>query len=107
MEREAAAYRTAIDAACKRLGCAYFPPSWEKEGTDWGNTETLWPTPLFSPDDPRVEALIEEVRHRHGGGYVEGTIRWVDTGLPEAILPYMGAYTTMAEMVRGNDRQVR
>ncbi len=82
----------------------YFPPSWEKAGTHWGNTETLWPTPIFSPDDPRVAALIDEVRHRHGGGYVEGTIRWL--GCPDAIHPYMGAYTTMADLVRGNDEQV-
>ena len=27
-------------------------------------------------------------------------------GLPDAILPYMGAYTTMADLVRGNDQQV-
>ena len=25
-----------------------FPPSWEKDGTFWGNTETLWPTELFA-----------------------------------------------------------
>ena len=28
----------------KRTGVAHFPPSWEKAGTHWGNTETLWPT---------------------------------------------------------------
>jgi hypothetical protein len=106
LEREAGAYRSAIDAAMKRLGAGYFPPSWEGDGTHWGNTETLWPTALFARDDPRVAGLIEELRQRHGGGYVEGTIRWIDPGLPDAILPYMGAYTTMAEMARGNDGQV-
>ena len=108
---EANAYRAAIDAACKRLQMTYFPPSWEKAGTHWGNTETLWPTPLFSADDPRVVALIDEVRRHHGGGYVEGTIRWFDDVQnrqphPPAIHPYIGAYTTMADLVRGNDEQV-
>lgn len=102
--READSYRKAIDAAWKRLGMAHFPPSWEKAGTHWGNTETLWPTQLFAIDDPRVAALVEEVRRRHGGGYVEGTIRWL--GCPDAIHPYMGAYTTMADLVRGRDEQV-
>jgi hypothetical protein len=101
--KEAERYREAIDAAWKRTGLAYFPPSWEKAGTHWGNTETLWPTEIFRPDDPRVAALIEEVRHHHGGGFVEGTIRW--TGRPDVIHPYMGAYTTMAELARGNHEQ--
>ena len=105
--KEADSYRSAIDAAWKRLGMAYFPPSWEKAGTHWGNTETLWPTPIFSPDDPRVAALIDEVRHRYGGGYVEGTIRWIGpSDWAGAIHPYMGAYTTMADLVRGKDEQV-
>jgi hypothetical protein len=111
--KEADLYREAIDAAWKKLGVPYFPPSWEKRGTHWGNTETLWPTPIFAGGDPRVAALIEEVRRRHGGGYLEGTIRWLSGpdakrphGLPDAIHPYMGAYTTMADLVRGNDEQV-
>ena len=102
--REAESYRQAIDTAWRRLGLTFFPPSWEKVGTHWSNTETLWPTPIFAPDDPRVAALIDEVRRRHGGGYVEGTIRWL--GCPDAIHPYMGAYTAMADLVRGNDEQV-
>ena len=102
--KEADSYRKAIDAAWRRTGLTYFPPSWEKAGTHWGNTETLWPTPLFSPDDPRVAALIDEVRHHYGGGYVEGTIRCLCC--PDAIHPYGGAYTTMADLVRGKDEQV-
>ncbi len=101
---EAAEYRKAIDSAWRRTGLAHFPPSWEKEGTHWGNTETLWPTVLFDPHDPRVAALDRHVRHEHGGGYVEGTILWL--GRPGAIHPYMGAYTTMASLVRGEHEQV-
>jgi len=102
---EAQDYRTAIDAAVKRSGLPYFPPSWEKVGTHWGNTETLWPTPLFDRDDARVGALINHVRHEFAGGYVEGIIRWVGQAEP-VIHPYMGAYTTMTDLARGKDEQV-
>ena len=102
---EAAEYRQAIDAAVKRAGVDYFPPSWEKQGTFWGNTETLWPTELFAVDDPRVIATVRQARKVLGGGFTEGTIHWV--GPPEdAIHPYMSAYTTMASLVRGEDEQV-
>ena len=101
---EARLYRAAIDAAWKRTGLAHFPPSWEKEGTHWGNTETLWPTEIFDRDDPRVTALIQHARKEHGGGFVEGTILWL--GHADAIHPYMGAYTVMASLVRGEHEQV-
>lgn len=99
-QREATAYREDIDAAWKRTGLTHFPPSWEQQGTPWGNTETLWPTELFSPEDPRVTATMAEVRERHGGGSVEGTIRW--TGQPGVIHPYLSSYTTMASLIRGD-----
>lgn len=101
---EAKLYRAAIDAAWKRTVLAHFPPSWEKKGTHWGNTETLWPTELFDRDDPRVAALIKHARDTHGGGFVEGTILWL--GRPDAIHPYMGAYTVMASLLRGEHEQV-
>ncbi len=97
-EQEAHLYRQAIERAWQRTGLAYFPPSWEKAGTHWGNTETLWPTRLFEPDDPRVSALIHHVRTEYGGGYLEGTIRWI--GHRPAIHPYMGAYTALASLRR-------
>jgi hypothetical protein len=115
---EAADYRAAIEAAWKRLGVPHFPPSWEKEdadltrpgnhGTHWGNTENLWPTELFPLKDPRVLALNEEVRQRHGGGFTEGTIHW--TGPRNYNLgilhTYMSTYTTMGSLARGEDEQV-
>ncbi len=104
LRAEAEEYRAAIDAAWKRTGLAHFPPSWEKVGTHWGNTETLWPTELFARDDPRVAALIGHCRQEHGGGFVEGTILWL--GHADAIHPYMGAYTTMADLARGEHQQV-
>jgi len=105
LRAEAENYRKAIDAAVKRAGVDYFPASWEKDGTFWGNTETLWPTELFAVDDPRVIATIRRARKVLGGGFTEGTIHWV--GLPEhAIHPYMSAYTTMASLARGEDEQV-
>jgi len=103
---EAKAYRSAIDAAWKRTGLEHFPPSWEKQGTHWGNTETLWPTELFERRDPRVEALVRHVREEFAGGFIEGTIQWKGRGDAEAIHPYMGAYTTMTDLVRGRHEKV-
>ena len=104
LAKEAQDYRTAIDAAWKRTGLPHFPPSWEKEGTHWGNTETLWPTEIFSRDDPRVIATIEHARKTQGGGFIEGTIQWL--GTKDAIHPYMSAYTTMTTLARGDHDQV-
>ncbi|HPO13088.1 MAG TPA: hypothetical protein PLI09_06550 [Candidatus Hydrogenedentes bacterium] len=104
--KEATAYSAAIDKAWKQTGLHHFPPSWEKEGTHWGNTETLWPTTIFPVDDPRITALMEEVRENHLGGFVEGTIRWTDGKIEPAIHPYMSAYTTMASLVRGESEKV-
>jgi hypothetical protein len=99
-QQEAEDYRRAIDAAWKKTGLAWFPPSWEKVGTHWGDTELLWPTELFAPDDARVSALLAEVRERHGGGFCEGAIRWTGSKEP-AIHPYLSSYTTMASLIRG------
>lgn len=104
LREEAKLYRAAIDAACRKTELAYFPPSWEKEGTHWGNTETLWPTAIFEADDPRVAATIHHARHIHGGGFIEGTIQWL--GRSPAIHPYMSAYTTMASLRRQGHEQV-
>jgi len=103
---EAGAYRADIDSAWKKTGLKHFPPSWEKDGTHWGNTETLWPTALFDRDDPRVAALSRHVREDFAGGFIEGTIQWKGRGNVEAIHPYMGAYTTMTDLVRGRHEQV-
>ena len=103
---EAKAYRADINAAWKNTALKHFPPSWEKDGTHWGNTETLWPTELFDRNDPRVAALSRHVREDFAGGYIEGTIQWKGRGNVEAIHPYMGAYTTMTDLVRGRHEQV-
>ncbi len=103
---EAAAYRKDIDAVWKRTGLQHFPPSWEGAGTHWGNTETLWPTELFERDDPGVAALSQFVRHEFAGGFIEGTIQWKGGGNVQAIHPYMSAYTTMTDLIRGKDEQV-
>ncbi len=103
---EAGKYRSAIEAAWKRAGVAWFPPSWETDGTHWGNTESLWPTRLFARDDPRVAASRAYLEKEFAGGYVEGTIRWVSPKMEEAIHPYMGAYTVMNSLIRGDDEKV-
>jgi len=102
--KQAAKYRGSIDAAMIKTGLKHFPPSWEGDGTHWGNTETLWPTPVFPKTDPRVSELVRYLREDFGGGYVEGTIRWM--GYPDVIHPYMGAYTTMADLILGHDEKV-
>ena len=101
---EYAAYHQDFDAACRRTGLAHLPPSWEKDGTHWGNTETLWPVPVLPRDDPRVGATIDHARKVQGGGFVEGTIQWM--GSKGVIHPYLSAYTTMASLERGEDQQV-
>jgi len=106
MAAEIASYRAALDAAWQRSGVPHFPPSWEKAGTHWGNTETLWPTPLFATDDARVAALVNEVRRHHGGGFFEGTIRWSPDFPRRVIHPYMSSYTTMASLIRQEHEQV-
>jgi len=106
LDRQAAAYRKAIDEAWKKTGLPYFPPSWEKDGTHWGNTEILWPTPILKTSDQRVVAMSRHVRKEYMGGYVEGIIRWGTPKLKPAIHPYMGAYTTMNDLRRGLDEQV-
>lgn len=115
--REAKLYRQTINTHWKRTGYPYFPPTWEKwdepnsATTHWGNTETLWPTELFAPDDPRVTALIHHLRYEYGGGFVEGLERWgVDTSIntegKKCVMNYLSSYTTLAEMIRGNHEQV-
>ncbi|MCY2924710.1 MAG: chitobiase/beta-hexosaminidase C-terminal domain-containing protein, partial [Planctomycetota bacterium] len=74
--KDAADYRKAIDEAQKKTGVAYFPPSWEKDGTNWGNAETLWPTEIFEPKDPRVAATIHYIHDEFEGGFKEGLIPW-------------------------------
>ncbi len=106
LREEVKDYRAAIDAAWKHTGLEHLAPSWERRGTHWGNTETLWPTELFKRNDPRVGALSRHVRENFAGGYIEGIIQWKGTGNVEAIHPYMGAYTTMTDLVRGRDEQV-
>jgi len=104
LRAEAELYSKAIDAASKRARCPHFPPSWEKDGTHWGNTETLWPTPVVDRTDSRVAATIKHAREIHGDGFIEGTIQWL--GRAGAIHPYMSAYTTMASLRLGEHEQV-
>ncbi|MCX6997500.1 MAG: hypothetical protein NTV49_10545 [Kiritimatiellaeota bacterium] len=103
MMKEVAAYREAIDQAQKRTGLAYFPPSWEKAGTHWGNTESLWPVPIFDLKDPRVTATIKHLREEFGGGFIEGTMQW--GGKRDIIHSYLGSFTTLCTMRQGDHEQ--
>jgi hypothetical protein len=104
LDKEVRLYREAIDAAVRRTGLAYFPPSWEKEGTSWGNLETIWPSPIFDAKDPRVAATIQRVRKETNGGFVEGIMQWL--GQKDVIHPYAGVYSVMADLVADKDEQV-
>ena len=106
LDKEAKLYRAAIDAAWKRTGLAWFPPSWEKDGTDWGNLETLWPSPIFDPPDPRVAATVRHVRKESHGGFIEGIMQWVGIHNKDVIHPYAGVYSVMADLVCDKDEQV-
>lgn len=110
LANEATLYRADMDAAWKKPGVPFFPPTWDGGGRHWGNTETLWPQPIFDLDDPRVAASSHHVRTEWGGGYVEGTILlsmepW-DPKTKWALHPYMGTYTTMNDLIRGQHELV-
>jgi len=100
MLKDAADYRKAIDEGHKKTGLAYFPPSWEKDGTPWGNTEPLWPTELFDPKDPRVAGTINFVHDGFEGGFKEGLIQW-ERGMG-IIHGYMGAFNIMSSLRQGS-----
>ena len=80
-EKEFEDYRAAILKALERTGLGYIPPSYEKDGTHWGNLEVVFPTPLLPPPHPLVGATLRHVRTEFGveagpKGFVEGTIQW-------------------------------
>jgi len=58
-------------------------------------------------DDPRIAAQSRFLREQFAGGYIEGTIQWKGRGNAEAIHPYMGAYTTMNDLIRGERKVAR
>lgn len=101
------AYRACILRAIERTGLPYIPPSYEKDGTHWGNLEAIFPSPLLDPHDPRLTATLNLVRNEFGrapgnpGGFIEGTIQWHP---PEskAIHPYLSQFVTNSHIIRGD-----
>ncbi len=108
-EAEFETYRRDILKALDRTGLPWIPPSYEKEGTHWGNLEVIFPTPLLEPFDRRVTATLDEVRSRFGGGegsrpgFIEGVIQW--TPKTGAIHPYMSLFVTNSHIVRGEQNE--
>ena len=109
-EADAAAWRALAErykADLLRLigetGARDLPPTLELAGTDWGNLECIYPTPLLRPFDPRVSATFADARRT----FVEGTIRWCpDT--QRVIHPYMSTFITNSQVIRGEyDRAVQ
>ncbi len=76
------------------------PPTWELAGSSWGNTESLWPVPIFDAKDPRVTATIKYLREEFGGGFIEGTLQW--GGKRNIIHSYLGSFTTMCTVRQGD-----
>jgi len=103
--REFEDYRSAILRAVDRTGLPFFPPSYEKDGTHWGNLEAIFPTLLIDPLDRRLTATLDTVRNAFGGGvganpgFIEGIIQW--TPKTQAIHPYLSLFVTNSHLVRG------
>jgi hypothetical protein len=102
-------YRSAILRALARTGLPYIPPSYEKEGTHWGNLEAVFPTPLIDPLDRRLSATLDFVRDSFGGGegarpgFIEGVMQW--TPKTNATHPYMSLFVTNSHIVRGEQEK--
>lgn len=116
MSEEAAALRTEFDSyrrailrVVEKTGLPYYPPSYEKEGTHWGNLEAVFPTALIDPRDARLTATLSFVRDEFGrsegapAGFVEGVMQW--TPKTEAIHPYMSLFVTNTHIVRGEQEK--
>jgi len=104
-DREFEDYRAAILRAVDRTGLPFIPPSYEKEGTHWGNLEAVFPTLLIDPLDRRLTATLDTVRDSFGRGeganpgFIEGIIQW--TPRTQAIHPYLSLFVTNSHLVRG------
>ncbi len=93
-------YRAALLRLVEKTGVRGFPPSLELDGTDWGNLEIIFPTPLFPPFDRRVSETFAQARQT----FVEGTIRWCPkTG--NTIHPYMSTFVTNSHVIRGEQQK--
>jgi hypothetical protein len=102
-------YRSAILRAIDRTGLPYIPPSYEKEGTHWGNLEAVFPTVLIDPRDHRLTETLDFVRDSFGRaegakpGFIEGVMQW--TPATNAIHPYMSLFVTNSHIVRGEQEK--
>lgn len=109
LSREFEDYRSAILKAIDRTGLPYFPPSYEKEGTHWGNLEAIFPSPLIDPLDRRLTATLDFVRGSFGEGegakpgFIEGLMQW--TPKTNAVHPYMSLFVTNSHIVRGEQEK--
>jgi len=105
-------YKRSILRAVERTGLPYYPPSYEKAGTHWGNLEALFPTPLIGPDDARLTATVRHVHTEFGalegqpGGFIEGTLPF-SPGVhkPAAIHPYLTQFVTNTHIIRGESAE--
>ena len=109
LRTEFTSYRRAILRAVEKTGLPIFPPSYEKDGTHWGNLEAVFPTALIEPRDPRLTQTLTFVHDEFGRsegappGFVEGVMQW--TPKMEAIHPYMSLFVTNTHLVRGEQEK--
>jgi len=110
LEREFREYRRCILEALEKTGLPYIPPSYEGEGTHWGNLEAVFPSILIDPRDARLTATLAHVRNDFGsiqgenGGFLEGTIQWSPPHRG-AIHPYMSQFVTNTYIIRGDQAE--
>ncbi len=103
-ENEFEDYRAAILRAIDRTGLPFIPPSYEKDGTHWGNLDAVFPTVLLDPYDRRMTGTLENV-HRYFGrgaserpGFIEGIMQWAPG--TRILQPHMSLSVTNSHIIR-------
>ena len=85
VERAREDYRATFLGALAACGSPDIPPSWQRQGLDWGNVAVAWPCGALPAGDARCAALARRLWARSGGaGFV--TYR-----SPDSLSYYLGA----------------
>lgn len=90
-------YREQIRSHLRRRGYHHFPPSYEGRGANWGNLELIFPTALYPPTDPWVNATYSSIEST----YREGSMPW-SPGTVRAIHPYATAFIHISRLLQGD-----
>ena len=102
---EAATYAAALDAAVRRAAertGGWIPPALDAAGgQSWGNLWAAYPTGVYSPGDPLVEATMRHAR----GQFREGIATWLNGRLLHHYLGFRVFQTDLADA--DQDRALR